>query len=88
VTQDVADGRIRAWLPLLDGIERLGLLGVTVDAAVAAEIATGLVGVRLRRFAALVAEVIMTKTMYRDTIVRLRRQAGMGLAAEMQWSLG
>jgi serine phosphatase RsbU (regulator of sigma subunit) len=25
--------------------------------------------------------------MYGDTIVRLRRQAGMGLAAEMQWSL-
>jgi hypothetical protein len=26
----------------------------------------------------------MTKTMYGDTIVRLRRQAGMGLAAEVQ----
>jgi hypothetical protein len=87
LTQDAADGRIRVWLPLLDGIERLGVLGLTVDAAVAAEIASGLVGVRLRRFATLVAELIMTKTMYGDTIVRLRRQAGMGLAAEMQWSL-
>jgi len=87
LTQDTADGRTRVWVPLLDGVERLGVLGVTVDAAVAAEIGSGLVGVRLRRFATLVAELIMTKTMYGDTIVRLRRQAGMGLAAEMQWSL-
>jgi hypothetical protein len=87
LTQDATNGRIRVWLPLLDGVERLGVLGVTVDAAAAAEIAAGLVGVRLRRFAALVAELIQTKTTYGDTIVRLRRQAGMGLAAEMQWSL-
>ena len=87
LTQDVADGRIRVWVPLLDGIERLGVLGMTVDAAVAPEIPGGLAGLRLRRFATLVAELIMTKTMYGDTIVRLRRQAGMGLAAEMQWSL-
>ena len=87
LTQDAADGRIRVWLPLLDGVERLGVLGVTVDAAVAAEMGSGRIGVRLRRFAALTAELIMTKTMYGDTIVRLRRQAGMGVAAEMQWSL-
>ena len=85
--QDAADGRIRVWVPLLDGIERLGVLGVTVDAAVAPEISRGVAGMRLRCFATLVAELIMTKTMYGDTIVRLRRQAGMGLAAEMQWSL-
>jgi hypothetical protein len=87
LTQDVADGRIRVWVPLLDGIERLGVLGVTVDGPVAPEVGGGLVGIRLRRFATLVAELIMTKTMYGDTIVRLRRQSGMGLAAEMQWSL-
>ena len=87
LTQDAADGRIRVWLPLLDGVERLGVLGVTVDPAAAGEIGSGRAGVRLRRFATLTAELIMTKTMYGDTIVRLRRQAGMGLAAEMQWSL-
>jgi serine/threonine protein phosphatase PrpC len=87
LTQDAPDGRIRVWVPLLDGTERLGVLGLTVDAAAAPELASGLVGVRLRRFATLVAELIMTKTMYGDTIVRLRRQAVMGLAAELQWSL-
>jgi hypothetical protein len=87
LTQEAVDGRVRVWIPLLDGTERLGVLGVTVDAATAAEIADGAVGVRLRRFAGLVGELIMTKTMYGDTIVRLRRQSGMGLAAELQWSL-
>jgi serine/threonine protein phosphatase PrpC len=87
LTQDAADGRVRAWMPLLDGTERLGVLGVLIDATVAREVAGGLLGARLRRFAALVGELIMTKTMYGDTIVRLRRQSEMGLAAEMQWSL-
>jgi len=87
LAQDAADGRVRIWLPLLDGTDRLGVLGLTVDAAVAPELDGGLVGLRLRRFATLVAELIMTKTMYGDTLVRLRRQAGMGLAAELQWSL-
>jgi serine phosphatase RsbU (regulator of sigma subunit) len=35
----------------------------------------------------LAGELIMTKTSYGDTIVRLRRRAEMGVAAEMQWSL-
>lgn len=56
LTQGVPDGRLRVWLPLLDGIERLGVLGVTVNAAMEPEIATGLIGVRLRRFATLVAD--------------------------------
>jgi serine/threonine protein phosphatase PrpC len=87
LTQDAVNGRVQVWIPLLDGTERLGVLGVTVDAAVAPDIADGLVGARLRRFAGLVGELIMTKTAYGDTIVRLRRRSEMGLAAEMQWSL-
>ena len=85
--QDAVNGRVQVWIPLLDGTERLGVLGVTVDAAVAPDIADGLVGARLRRFAGLVGELIMTKTAYGDIIVRLRRRSEMGLAAEMQWSL-
>ena len=37
--------------------------------------------VRLRRFAALAAQLVMSKTLYGDTIVRLRRSSEMGLAA-------
>jgi serine phosphatase RsbU (regulator of sigma subunit) len=67
------------WLPLLDGAERLGVLAVSVEATESVD--------RLREFASLLAQLIMTKRMYGDTIVRLQRQSQMGLAAEMQWSL-
>jgi hypothetical protein len=87
LTQDNDDGRIRVWLPLLDGTERLGVLSLTIEPAAAAGVPGGLLGTRLLRFAAMAAELVMTKTRYGDTIVRLRRRSRMGLAAEMQWSL-
>ncbi len=80
-------GLTRVWLPLLDGTERLGVLGVTVSGPQALEDDDGLLRVRLRYFAALVAEIIVTKTFYGDTIVKARRRAQIGLAAEIQWGL-
>lgn len=78
---------LRVWVPLLDGTERLGVLGVVVPEGTAdEEIHDGALGRRLRRLAALAAELIVTKTAYGDTIVRIRRRAPMGLAAELQWS--
>lgn len=85
---------LRVWLPLLDGTDRLGVLGVELPAAspgypdedVDEQARSGALGRRLRRLAALAAELVMTKTLYGDTIVRLRRQAPLGLAAELQWS--
>lgn len=83
---DSGDPRVRVWLPLLDGTERLGVLAVTApDAALLRDDAA--LTARLRLFAALAAEMVMTKTLYGDTLVRLRRSSEMGLAAEMQWSL-
>ena len=78
--------RVQAWVPLLDGTDRLGVLAVTVDASAPIERGTT-VGDRLRLLASIVADLIMTKTLYGDTIVRVRRLAPMGLAAEIQWSL-
>jgi hypothetical protein len=75
------------WLPLLDGTERLGVLGVTVPGATADTLTTGPEATLLRRFASLLGELVTTKTLYGDTVIRLRRQREMGLAAEMQWSL-
>ena len=84
--RDGANGPV-VWLPLLDGTERLGVLRVTVPAGTTAEeISTGALGLRLRRLAALAAELVVTKTLYGDTIVQTRRRAPMGLAAELQWS--
>ena len=84
LTQDLPGGQQRIWLPLLDGSERLGVMSVVTDVQAARD--PELLG-RLRTFAGLAAELLMTKTMYGDTIVRLRRTGEMGLAAEMQWSL-
>ena len=85
LTQELHGGRLRLWLPLLDGSERLGVLTVVADDPQAAQRPELMA--RLKRLAALAAELIMTKTLYGDTIVRLRRTAEMGLAAEMQWGL-
>jgi serine phosphatase RsbU (regulator of sigma subunit) len=87
LTQDLPGGGVRVWLPLLDGSERLGVLMVTVSDPARLHDADEVLLTRLRRFAALAAELVMTKTLYADTIVQLRRRAEMGLAAEMQWSL-
>ena len=80
-----SDG-VRVWVPLLDGAERLGVLGVTVPDQHSLDVNDGALTARLLRFAGLVAELIMTKTMYGDRLVRLRRAEDMGLAAELQWS--
>ncbi len=74
------------WLPMLDGTERVGVLAVELADA-GTDVVGGARADTLRSFASLLAELIVTKTMYGDTVVRLRRQAPMGLAAEMQWSL-
>jgi len=84
LTQDLPGGQVRVWLPLLDGSERLGVLSVVAGKEAMAH---PQLLARLRRFAALAAELVMTKTMYGDTLVQLRRSRQMGLAAELQWSL-
>ena len=86
VVQEGSGDGVRAWLPLLDGTERLGVMGVTLGGS--DDVGEGTpTGDRLRHFAALVAELVMAKTQYGDTVVRLRRSAAMGLAAEIQWSM-
>jgi hypothetical protein len=82
---DGASDDLRVWLPLLDGTERLGLLAVTVPTDAWHD--GGGLQSRLLRFAAIAAEMIMTKTLYGDTLVRLRRTSEMSLSAELQWSL-
>jgi len=91
LSQRRPNGDTVLWMPLLDGSQRLGVLAVTLstvalndsdDDPTRAPVAKG-----LRGFASLAGELIMTKTLYGDTIVRLRRRAEVGLAAEMQWSL-
>jgi hypothetical protein len=77
---DAGPGR-RLWLPLLDGAERMGVLGLTLPAVDRS------VRMRCGWLATLVAELLMTKGQYTDAYFLARRRHPMGLAAEMQWQL-
>jgi hypothetical protein len=82
-----AGGGTRVWMPLLDGTERLGVLGLTLSERAARDVGQGMLRGRWRRFASIVAELLVSKTLYGDTIVRTRRRSQMGLAAAMQWAM-
>jgi serine phosphatase RsbU (regulator of sigma subunit) len=71
----------RLWLPLLDGVDRLGVLGLTFTAL------DDLTRARAQHFAALLAEILVSKSNYGDALVQTARLRPMTLAAEMQWSL-
>ena len=75
------DGRVRVWVPVLDGVERLGVLEFDFD-----ENGPGEWG-GLAAFAGLVAEVVMAKQAYGDLFERVRRRKQMSVAAELAWNL-
>jgi Stage II sporulation protein E (SpoIIE) len=79
--QDVNGGR-EVWLPLLDGLERLGVVqlefahpGARVDDEL------------LHAFAALIAEIVLVKDAYGDLFTIVRRREPMSLAGEITWNL-
>ncbi|MET7305006.1 SpoIIE family protein phosphatase [Embleya sp. NPDC005575] len=71
----------RLWLPLMDGAERLGVLGLETDDADDAVLDRAL------DLALLVGLLLVSKRAYSDSYERLVRTRPMGLAAEMQWTL-
>jgi hypothetical protein len=78
-----ADGGTTVWLPLRDGVDRLGVLeaefgGVALDDGIR-ELLTGL--------ASLVAAEVVTRGQYGDVFARAQRRRGMGVAAEVIWDL-
>jgi hypothetical protein len=75
-----AGGHARVWVPLLDGVERLGVVEMALTAALDAELSE-----RIRAFVALVAELVVSRDAYSDVFARLRRRKTLSLAAEMQW---
>ena len=77
---DSGAGR-RLWLPLLDGAERLGVLGLTLPSI------DGALRERCDWLATLVAELLVSKDQYTDRYSLTRRRQPMSPAAEMQWQL-
>jgi serine phosphatase RsbU (regulator of sigma subunit) len=72
------------WTPVLDGTERLGVLALRLPVGMEAgeELCTDTMDV-----AALLAETVLTRSLYGDAIERTRRRAGLSVAAELQWGL-
>jgi hypothetical protein len=86
ITQQVDGDTSTVWLPLVQGSQRLGVAAVTA-AATADDPASQEQMIWLRAFVSIISELIITKALCGDAIVRLRRTSEMGLAAEMQWAL-
>jgi serine phosphatase RsbU (regulator of sigma subunit) len=80
VERRVADG-VRLFVPLLDGTDRVGVLAFTLDVVDDHDRRLA------RRLAGLVADMLVTKSMYTDRFFQARRQRPMSLSAEMQWQL-
>ena len=81
VVEEQRDDGVRMYLPLLNGSDEAGVLALTLDAVDEGDRRL------LRRFAGLVADVLVAKNAYTDQFLQARRGAPMSLSAEIQWSL-
>ncbi|MGX5655930.1 PP2C family protein-serine/threonine phosphatase [Geodermatophilus nigrescens] len=72
----------RTWIPLLDGVERLGVVELVFPSAPATDVQEDLTAL-----IALTAELIVVNDAYSDVFSRLRRRKVLSLAAEIQWDL-
>ncbi|HEY6495462.1 MAG TPA: SpoIIE family protein phosphatase [Trebonia sp.] len=74
------DGGYRVWIPLVDGTERIGVLGLTV-----ADASESMLD-RYRALAALTGIMVMAKASHSDTYARTQRDRRMALQAELVWA--
>ena len=82
LTTTAAGGSFRLWLPLLDGVERLGVVELVLPAEPTTELEED-----FRALISLVAELVVVHGAYGDVFTRLRRRKTFSLAAEIQWGL-
>ncbi|MGW0917085.1 PP2C family protein-serine/threonine phosphatase [Streptomyces sp. NPDC002784] len=80
---DASGGREghRWWVPVTDGVERLGMVRADTDRDDDATRDA------LRELASMVALLLLSKRAFSDSYARLIRTAPMSVAAEMQWHL-
>lgn len=76
-----ADGLNRLWVPVRDGVERLGVLSLDFGTRDTRMEEQALV------FGSLVGEVLLSRSMYGDAMERTRRTHQMTVAAEVQWGM-
>jgi len=75
------DGELALWVPLIDGSERMGVLYLRLP-----DVSERLIEA-CQILAGLVAELLVSKTQYGDSLALARRRGTMTLAAELRWSL-
>jgi stage II sporulation SpoE-like protein len=73
------------WVPLLDGVERLGVLGVTADDP--ATLADPALREHCRLLGRLTGHLVTTTTHYGDGLDAVRRRRPRSAAAELVWQL-
>lgn len=78
---DLDGGLAHVWMPILDGADRLGVLGAIVSAG------DDDVLVGLEKIATLTAELLVARAHYGDGLALARRRRPLSLASEMRWSL-
>lgn len=81
VVEEQRDDGVRMYLPLQNGSDEAGVLALTLDAVDEDDRRL------LRRFACLVADMLVTNNAYTDQFLQARRSAPMSLSAEIQWAL-
>ena len=74
------DGPVTSWVPLCNGIERVGVLEVTASSSSLPEDVLALLS-------DLVAQLLVTRSSVGDMVETTRRRGPMALEAEMQWKL-
>src|SRR3954451_25218194 len=82
VTSSATGSSYRLWVPLIDGVERLGVVELVLPAEPTPDLQEDLLALF-----SLVAELVVTKDAYGDVLTRLRRRKAFSLAAEIQWGL-
>ncbi len=79
VTSDPADGTAHAWLPMLDGVDRIGVLEVQGPQLGADRLEA------LRHLSSIATAEIITRGQYTDAFTGRRRRERMSVSAELQW---
>ena len=79
IEEPLPDGSVRLHLPMLDGSDRVGVLGLTLPRL------TDYDRQLAQRLAGLVADMIVTNDNYTDAFFRVRTVGPLNLAAHLQW---
>ena len=80
VQSSPADGAHQLWIPLVDGTERLGVLGLAVT-----DVSEPMMA-RYRTLASLAGMLVASKSDYSDTYAQAQRTMEMALQAELVWA--